>query len=228
MKSKCIIVDDEKTARNIIKSYIMDCPSLKLVGEFKNALEVLGFIAKNKVDVIFLDIEMPKLSGINLAKLIDDKTKIIFTTAHREFAIEGFELNATDYLLKPFSFERFLKAIQKTKVKSNNNVSSENRDYIYLKIDKLNKRVNFSDLLYIEGLSNYVKICTKKENLVAYYKLSDLETLLPSKFLRIHKSYIINTSLIKEYSKEFVIINGKHIPISLTYRERLLELLKNN
>ncbi len=227
MTQGCIVVDDERTARNILKAYINDVPFLVFVNEFKNAIEALEFIQENDIDIIFLDIEMPKLSGLNFAKLIKNNTKIIFTTAHREFALEGFELNATDYLLKPFSFDRFLNAVKRTV--SKNNISTKAAvNHMYIKVDKIMTRVDYADLLYIEGMSNYVKVNTVHETLITYNKLSDLDELLPEKFVRVHKSYIVNTSKIRNYTKEYVEINKKHIPIGLTYRAQLLTNLTSS
>ncbi|TSE08882.1 LytR/AlgR family response regulator transcription factor [Aquimarina algiphila] len=229
MKLQCIIVDDEQTARNILKKYIGDVSNLELIAEFKNALEVLNYLQNNPVDLVFLDIEMPKLSGLNLAKIIENKVKIVFTTAHREFALEGFDLSAVDYLLKPFSFDRFLKAIQKMTPQFSNIVIPPVVDHIFIKADKKMVKVNFSELLYIEGLSNYVKIHTIEDTLVVYEKMSDLILRLPSQsFMRIHKSYIVNTRKIKTYTKEYVEIKKTHIPISLTYRNTLLSFLSGS
>ncbi len=226
MKYSCIVVDDEQTARSILKKYIGEIASLELLGDYRNALEALTFIDKNPVDIIFLDIEMPKLSGINLAKIIDRKSHVIFTTAHREFAVEGFELNAVDYLLKPFSFDRFLQAVQRIITADKSKDSESETDYIFLKIGRQMVKVNFSDLLFIEGLSNYVKVHTSKKTLVCYYKLTELTELLPDRFVRVHKSYIVNLDKISIYTREHVQIEKKHIPISATYRNTLLSRLK--
>lgn len=225
MKQQCIIVDDEQTARNILKKYIQDVSSLALLAEFKNAIDALGFIQKNKIDIIFLDIEMPKFSGINLAKLINPSSNVIFTTAHREFAIEGFEVNAVDYLLKPFSFERFLKAVQRVTLKQET-IQNTTSDHIFIKVNKQMVKVDFSELMYIEGLSNYIKIHTKNNAFVTYYKLSELLKELPVQFMRIHKSYIVNTKKIKLYTREFVEIEKKQIPLSATYRDDLIDFFK--
>ena len=228
MIKNCIILDDEQTARNILKTYISDVSFLRLSSEFKNALDALEFIKHNKIDIIFLDIEMPKLSGLNFAKIIDSDAEIIFTTAHREFALDGFELNAIDYLLKPFSFDRFLKAVQKTS-KTISNYSTKANDHIYLKVNKQMVKVHFEALLYVEGLSNYIKIYLDNGSLVVYEKLSSLIDSLPSEiFMRVHKSYIINTSKIELYTNEYVEIDNKHIPISNTYRQTLISFLNQN
>lgn len=224
MKKKCIIVDDEKSARNILRKYVQETPFLELMEEFSNAIDVLGFLEENSVDVIFLDIEMPKLKGIHFAELVRDKCYLIFTTAHREFALEGFELNALDYLLKPFSYERFLKAVNRVMHLGVEN-DKKSKDHIYVKVNRVMKRIDFSELLFMEGASNYVNFHTIKGLQIVYDKLSDLEKRLPSHFKRVHKSFIVNTSKIEGYSKEYIIIEKKHIPVSETYREEILGYL---
>jgi len=226
MIKKCIIVDDEYTARDILRGYISEVSFLELCSQFKNALEALEYVKKNKIDVIFLDIEMPKLSGLNFAEIIDPSAQIIFTTAHRQFALEGFDLNAIDYLLKPFSFDRFLKAVQKTIASQQPNYDLKTNEHIYVKVNRQMLKVDFDSLLYIEGLSNYIKIHTLNGNLVVYDKLSSLIKKLPqNQFMRIHKSYIVNTSKIKLFTSEFVEINATHIPVSMTYRQNLISFL---
>lgn len=227
MKYRCIIVDDEQTARNILKRYVNDIPFLQLEGEFKNAIEALEYIRKNPIDLMFLDIEMPKLSGINLAKIVENEVKVIFTTAHREFAIDGFELNAVDYLLKPISFDRFLKATHRITEQSKALNQDSINSYFYVKVNKQMIKIEFSNLLYIEGLSNYIKIFTADQSYVVYDKLSSLSNELPSNsFMRIHKSYIVNTKKINLYTREYVEIRKKQIPIGSTYKTALLSFLE--
>ena len=222
MKHNCIIVDDEQVARDILKKYVAQSAMLDLKMECRNAIEAIEYLEQEEVDIVFLDIEMPKLSGLNMAKLVREDLQIIFTTAHRKFAVEGFELNATDYLLKPFSFDRFLAAVKKA---IENNTKRETPkenllDHMYFKVDKKMVKVHFSDLLYIEGLGNYIKIHTETDAFVVYEKMNDLEiTLQPHMFKRIHKSYIVNCNKIKAYTKETVELGEKQLPISNTYRQ---------
>lgn len=226
MMFNCIIIDDELTPRNILKQYIGDVPNLNLIGEFWNPIDAVKFIDTNAIDIIFLDIEMPKISGLDFVKILNEKHNIIFTTAHREFALEGFELNAVDYLLKPFSLQRFIQAVRKctTKMSEVNGISS---DSIFLKSNKEMVRINFNELNYIEGMSNYIKLNLAKSRLTVYEKLSVIIEKLPAdKFIRVHNSYIINLTKIKSYTKEYVIIGNKHIPISKTYRNRFLKYLE--
>jgi len=225
MMFNCIVIDDELTPRNILKQYIGDIPNLNLIGEFWNPIDAIKFIDTNAIDIIFLDIEMPKISGLDLVKILNEKHNIIFTTAHREFALEGFELNAIDYLLKPFSFQRFVQAVRKctSKLSDANGISS---DCMFLKSNKEMVRINFDELTYIEGMSNYIKLNLLKTSLTVYEKLSGIIEKLPSdKFIRIHNSYIVNLSKIESYTKEYVIIKNKHLPISKSYREDFLECI---
>ena len=227
MKYRCLIIDDEQTARNILKKYIADVPNMELMGAFRNGLEALAYLQDNEVDLLFLDIEMPRLSGLDFARIMDNKVRIIFTTAHRDFALEGFELNAADYLLKPFSFERFLKAVHKltatAPVHSAENTSAR---YIYVKADRKMVRIKFNELLYIEGMSNYIRMFTSSDNWIVYDKLSEMVGKLPApQFLRVHKSYIVNMDQVKAYTTNFLEVGEERIPVSGTYRERAQEVL---
>jgi len=223
----CIIVDDELAARNILKKYISNVPFLHLSGEFKNAMEAFSFLQKNKVDLLFLDIEMPQLSGIHFAKIIGSDANIIFTTAHREFAVEGFELNAIDYLLKPFSFNRFLAAIKKCVKNDTSNTSSLLDKYMYIRTNKKMVKVKYADLLFIEGMGNYIKVHLSNRTLITYEKMSAiLEALPENEFVRIHKSYIVNVSRIETFTREYVEIGKRHLRIGGTFRNNFLNRLK--
>jgi len=223
----CIIVDDELAARNILKKYISNVPFLHLSGEFKNAMEAFSFLQKNKVDLLFLDIEMPQLSGIHFAKIIGSDANIIFTTAHREFAVEGFELNAIDYLLKPFSFNRFLAAIKKCVKNDTSNTSSLLDKYMYIRTNKKMVKVKYADFLFIEGMGNYIKVHLSNRTLITYEKMSAiLEALPENEFVRIHKSYIVNVSRIETFTREYVEIGKRHLRIGGTFRNNFLNRLK--
>lgn len=232
MRIPCLIVDDEPIAQNILKSYIADVATLKLVGVASNALEAFEFLQTKEVSILFLDIEMPKISGLNFLKSLQKPPTTILTTAYRDFALEGYDLGVVDYLLKPFSLERFLKAVdkavlfQKNKNKENT-PSPEHKKFIYFRVDRKNVRVFFTAILYIEGLSNYVKIYTEEETLIVYHKLSELEKILPhDQFLRIHKSYLVALEKIEAYGKGFVEIQGKVLPIGHTYKKTVLGFFK--
>ncbi len=222
MPLKCLIVDDEPIAQNIVKGFIADTPNLETVGICDNAMEALKLLQEYSIDVLFLDIEMPKITGLSFLKTLPQPPATIITTAYREFALDGFELNVVDYLLKPFSFERFLKAINKihnTRI-DKLSVVSKTKTYEYFKIDRKNIKVNYDDIFFIQGLSNYVKIYLKDKHLVVYHKLMDLEKLLPQEqFLRIHKSYIIAIDKIKAYGNDYIEILDHQLSIGNTYKE---------
>ncbi len=219
---KCVVVDDEPMAREILSSYIEKTPNLQLVKSCKDASEALMFMQENSADVFFLDINMPEITGVSLAKIIKNKAKIIFTTAYRDYAIEGFNLNVIDYLLKPFSFERFMEAVAKVSIKE----IASSKDFIFVRADRKMIKVNFSSILYIESLSDYVKIYTKEQTIVTRENISTLSTTLPKNlFLRIHRSFIISIQQITSYTNEFIELNDKALPISRSYKESVLQKL---
>ncbi|MCK8523108.1 response regulator transcription factor [Aquimarina sp. D1M17] len=230
MKLKCLIVDDEPIAQNIVKGFIEDIPDLEVVDICDNAMEALKVLQKQTVDILFLDIEMPKLSGLSFLKTLSHPPATIITTAYREFALEGFELDVVDYLLKPFSFERFLKAVNKVnrtqEIHSPTEPKSCEKTYEYFKVDRKNIRIDYDDIIYIEGLSNYVKIHIKDKHFVVYHKLIDLQNLLPSdQFVRIHKSFIVAFDKIKAYGNDYVEIFDRQLSIGNTYKENFFTLL---
>ena len=228
---RCLIADDEPIARQILEGYIADTPHLELVSSCKNAFEVLSFLQEDSVDLLFLDINMPKLSGLSLLRTLERKPNVIITTAYSEYAVEGFELSVTDYLLKPFSLERFLQAV--AKVKPPTNKTSEERveesreipSSIFVKSDKKIVKVNFSNLKYIEAYGNYIKLYTN-QMILTPQTLSDFLTKLPSNFLRIHKSFIVNFNHIKSIDGNQVVLeNNIKLPIGKSYKEQLLNRL---
>ncbi len=219
----CIIVDDEPIAQDILEGYVEDIPNLTLVAICDNAMEAMSVLQRQKIDLIFLDIEMPKLTGLEFLKSLSTPPYVIFTTAFREFALESYDLNAVDYLLKPISFERFLKAVNKVFSKT---IEADIPDYKYFKVDRKNVKILYKDILYIEGLSNYVIIHTGKKQYVVYLRLIDLQNTLPkNKFVRIHKSYIVSLSHVKAYGKDYVEIGDKQLTISNTYREFFFKII---
>lgn len=230
MKIKCLIVDDEPIAQNILKTYVHDTPILKLEGVCNNALEAMEMLKKKKIDLVFLDIEMPKLNGINFLKAIPVAPSVIFTTAYREFALEGYELNVVDYLLKPFSFERFLMAVNKVDhslLKESPFPEGHQKDYVYFKSKRKKVKVEYGNILYFESLGNYIKIHLEDEKkLVIYHTLSQLEKLLPrAKFVRIHKSFVIGIDKINAFGTDYVEIGGKQLSIGNTYKEKFSRAL---
>jgi len=232
-KIKCILVDDEPMARSILENYIDKIDSLHLIKSCKNVLEAFEIINKEKIDLIFLDINMPEISGLTLAKSVNKKTKVIFTTAYREYAVDGFDLQAVDYLLKPISLERFFQAVQKftetIPFENKEILSSKKSNFIFVRSERKMVKINFEDILYVESLSDYVKIHTTEKTIVTRETITNIEEELPKiNFLRIHRSYIINYNKIDSYTNEFIEINKKALAISRTYKENVLAKLQNN
>ena len=231
----CLIVDDEQLARGLLESYISKITYLNLKKSCKSALEAIDYLQKDNIDLMFLDIQMPDLTGINLLKSINKKPLVIFTTAYKEFALDGYKLDVIDYMLKPIAFERFLqgsnKAFEQLKlIKAANKINKENAesldnnqpDYINLKANKKIHKVKFSHIYYIEGLKEYVTFHTKEKKIVVLESLKKLELTLPSNiFIRIHKSFIINTQHIDSLYGNQLEINKQYIPIGKMYLESI-------
>ena len=232
-KIRCVVVDDEPMAREILASYVAKIPNLELVKSCKNAMEAFEIANSEKIDIFFLDINMPEISGLSLAKSINQKSKIIFTTAYREYAIDGFNLQAVDYLLKPISFDRFLQAIHKyfdglpaLQVQHKVEKNTLKSDFIFVRSDRKMLKINFDEVLYIESLSDYVKIHLEAKTITTRETISNIERKLPTKnFLRIHRSYIVNLTKAVSYTNELVEIGKNAIPISRTYKENVLKKL---
>lgn len=231
-KIKCLIVDDEPRARDILDLYIQDIPELHLIGQCKNAIEAINLMAKNDVDLIFLDIEMPEISGLALAKTLNKNTSIIFTTAFRDYAVEGFDLRAIDYLLKPIRPERFKDAIEKYKVVSNTVATIDSNagdpSHLFVRSDRKMIKLSLPDIHFIESLSDYLKIHTSEGLVVTRETMTGLEEKLSkSQFLRIHRSYLINVNHITAYTKETIDLKGTELPISRSYRETVHQELED-
>ncbi len=229
---RCLIIEDEPLAQNVLKKYIEDLPSLELVAICDDALQAQGIVQSKNIQLIFLDINLPKLSGINFLKTLPKPPAVIFTTAYAEFAVEGFELNAIDYLLKPFSFERFMKAVNKASVKTGpaGNAAIEEKntdDFIFLKADKKIYKIDLEDILYAEATGDYVKVVTKDGPYIANITLKKLLEELPANgFFRVHKSYIISASKIKFFEGNYVKVGNTEVPIGAAYREEIFARLK--
>lgn len=229
-----LIIDDEPIAHRIIEKYSENLSHLEKKGNCYNAFEAMQFLNENTVDLLFLDINMPKLSGFDFLKTLSKPPKIIVTTAYKEFALEGYELNISDYLLKPFSFERFVKAINKTISSTENTKSSSipsnnetelNTTSFFLKGDKKHHQIHFDDLLFIEAYGHYTKVYLKNEMIVSNQKISDFDNLLPkSDFIRTHKSFIVAKNKIKQIEGNRIFINEHKIPIGQTYKENVNKL----
>lgn len=228
-KITCVIVDDEPIAREIITSFVQKTPSLELIKTCKNAMEAINFNQENNVDLFFLDINMPEVNGISLAKIIGNKSKIIFTTAYRDYAVDGFNLNVVDYLLKPIAFERFFEAVQKVNsafTPSEIKEKTESKNYIFVRSDRKMVKINFDEILYIESLGDYLKIFLDKETVITRETMNNIDSKLPiNKFIRIHRSYIVSINKINSYTNEFIEINKKALPISRSYKESVLQKL---
>lgn len=244
---RCLAVDDEAYASKIIADYIGKIPFLHLVGTTKSAIDALTQVMQGNIDLVFLDIQMPELTGMQFLKLCDNKCKVILTTAYPEYALEGYEHDVIDYLVKPIAFDRFLKAVNKAhKILSatkptpvitpsapeNIPASALNTtDYIFIKGETKNKflKVNYDDILYIEGLKNYVSLFTAEQRMVTYQTLRDLETQLPQPpFYRIHKSYIVSVDKIRMVDGNQVYIGECSIPIGETYRDGFLKVIRDS
>lgn len=228
----CIIVDDENVARDIIASHLSRIENIEVIAQCKNAIEAFNFINNNAIDLIFLDINMPEISGIAFAKSINKNIKIIFTTAYRDYAVEGFNLQAVDYLLKPISFERMLQAINRYFEVSTQQVEtqpqpSETNDFIFVRSDRRMLKITFKDIIYIESLSDYLKIHLKDQSIITRETISAIEAKLPQKdFLRIHRSYIVNLTNIESFTNEEMIVNGKALTISRSYKKDVITKLE--
>jgi two-component system, LytTR family, response regulator len=225
MKFNCLIVDDEPLAVALMENHIRQVPFLALAGKCFNAMEAIAFLEKNEVDLIFLDIEMPYLTGMQLKSFLPEKQKVIFTTAYSEFAIESYEKNAFDYLLKPITFERFLKSVKRLQniepVKPS--IPNPAEVHIFVKSGREIIKLEYDDILYIEGLKDYVSLVTDTERVITYKLMRELEETLPTNFARVHLSYIINCNKIKKISDNQVIIQERSIPISEKYRDIFLQ-----
>ncbi len=232
MKIKCLIVDDEPLAVEVIESYLQKLNDFEIAGKCSSAVEAFEILQKKHIELIFLDIQMPELTGLEFLRSMKSPPKIIFTTAHREYAADGFELDAVDYLLKPVSFERFLKSLEKFyklcepdyKVFSANQ-SGEN-DFIYVKENKRAVKIHFNEILYIESLKDYVVIHTDTKNVISKIPISNLEEQLPAgKFLRIHRSFIVSIPRIDAFTSYSVEIGKKELTIGRTYKNSVLKKL---
>lgn len=222
-KLKCIIVEDEPLAAKILSDYISQVPFLDLNGTFKDAILATDYLRENSVDLIFLDIHLPKLKGMAFLKTLIDPPAVIITTAYHQYAVEGFELNVTDYLLKPFEFERFLVAVNKvkaTQTEKQRSTESETKDHLFINVQKKKVKILFSEIVYIESQREYIKIVTTKREYISKMSTHEIESLLPSNlFKRIHRSFIVSVSKIESYTAEAVELNGVSIPIGRGYRD---------
>lgn len=229
----CLIVDDEAMAREIIATHLQKIDGIEVVGQYKSALEAFSFLNKNAVDLLFLDINMPDINGIAFANSISKDIKVIFTTAYRDYAVEGFELRAVDYLLKPISFERLLKAIgvyMESRLIKNQpyDGSMDENSFIFVRSDRKMIKIDFESIIYIESYSDYLKIHLTAGTTVTRETITAIEERLPKeKFLRIHRSFIISVSHIHSFTNEEVTVGRKSLPISRSYKKSVLRRLED-
>lgn len=233
MAIKCIIIDDEPLAINVIETHLKSLPDIELVDTFENSIEAHEAIKKLKVDLIFLDIEMPLLTGLDFIKTTKTTAKIILTTAYRDYAPESYDLEVVDYLLKPISFLRLFKSVNKYKSLTNQPIlkiekpkEGVKNDHIYVNSNKKFIKLNFEDISHIESIKDYIRIHTHAENIVTKETISNFEKKLPNTFLRIHRSYIVNTQKVTAFTKVDVELHKIEIPIGASYKNEVLKLLK--
>lgn len=235
-KYNVVIVDDEFLAQKLLQDYVSKVDSLQIVAVCSNAFEAMNALKNNQVDIMFLDIQMPDLTGLELVKSLEHKPAIIFTTAYSEYAVDAFNLSVVDYLLKPFDFPRFFQAVSKavggvqpvvsTEDKPRDTISRSN-DFITVKADYKLYKINYDDLLFIEGQHEYVTFHTTQRRITALFALKDLEEILPKdKFVRVHKSYIVSFKHIQDLDKSDVTVAGNKVPVGASYRDELLTRLQ--
>lgn len=232
MKIRCLIVDDEPLAINVVKSFVERLDQLELVTTCSNAVDAFNALSSEQIDLIFIDIQMPQMTGLEFLKTLKNPPKVIITTAYREFAMEGYELDVADYLLKPISFDRFLKAVNKVTDEPDTKrtvvPSSEEDPYIFVREDKKMRRIVVKDIQYIESIKDYVKIITDGHVFTTYLQISYLEKKLPEEsFMRVHRSFIVGICHIKAYSSTDIEIGDQSIPIGRHYKNQVMSQLDN-
>lgn len=237
MKIQCLVIDDEPLAIEKLKGFISKVSFLELVDTFQNGIDAIPLLKSNTIDLLFLDIQMEDLTGIQLLEILHHKPYVIFTTAYSEYAIKGYELDVIDYLLKPISFERFMLAVNKVvdkirlidSARKNNKEEEEQKgvDFILVKADYHMQKISFDEILFIEGMKDYLRIHTSEKRVMTLQTFKNMEDILPyDKFCRIHKSYIVSLSKIDKIERNQVIINGERLPIGETFRKTFFDLMK--
>lgn len=235
---RCLVVDDEPLALDILEDYISKVPFLKLVKTTTSAIEALQLVQQDQIDLVFLDIQMPELTGIQFLKIINGKCQVILTTAYPQYALEGYELNVVDYLLKPIPFDRFYKAVQKVQLQNHVPapvpepvaapvVVNSAPEFIFVKTEHKIQKIYLDDILYIEGLKDYISIFTPSERVITLQNMKKMEEVLPSgRFIRVHKSYIVSLDKIESIERSRISICDKVIPIGDTYRDQFFKLIE--
>ena len=224
MKLNCIIVDDEPLSQDVLEDYVKACPDLNLIAVCNDALEAGEILKKEKVDLLFLDVNMPKLTGIGFIKSLKEPPLCILVTAYPEYAIEGFEIDAVDYLLKPVSFDRFRAAVNRAVERDFTREEPEVTEHIMVRANKKNYRIHFDEILYLEAQGDYVRFVTNKKSLMVHGTLKDLISEIPeNQFVRIHKSYVISLSKVEYTEGNQVKVGDSKLPVSLSYKDEFLE-----
>jgi len=231
---QCLIVDDEHIAREIVEKHLSKVPGFEIAASCKSVPEAFHIINTKPINLIFLDINLPDISGLSFAKSITRNTKIIFTTAYREYAVDGFDLQAVDYLLKPISFERMLQAINKYMNENSpmaesqqEDIYTEKNDFFFVRSDRKMMRINFNEILYIESLGDYLKIYLKNKKVVTRETITNIEAKLPQKdFIRVHRSYIVALACVDAFTHEDITVGGTEIPISRSYKKEVFGRLE--
>lgn len=231
---RCLVVDDEPPARDVLRRYIAEIPMLHLAGECANAVEALGLQQRQPIDLLFLDISMPQLKGTELLKILKHPPRVIFTTAHAEYALEGYELDAIDYLLKPIQFDRFLKAVNKAYTIAapaavfahTPKEALKKEAFVYFRVDRKMVKVMLDDILYAESMKDYIKVTTRQGTIVTKQSISSLEAMLPEDgFVRTHRSFIVSLSKIRSFTSELIEVDRTEIPIGKLFRQGVLKVL---
>lgn len=233
MKIKCLIIDDEPPAREVLKRYVQEMPMLLVAGECANAVQALAALQEQAVDLLFLDIRMPQLNGTDFLKTIKNPPKVILTTAYTEYALEGYELDVVDYLMKPIRFDRFVKAVNKAFPLQGGRPQHEepveekkNESFVYFRADRKMVKVVLNDILYIESMKDYIKVFTRSSTIITKQSISSVEAMLPEKqFVRTHRSFIISLGKVNSFTSELVEIGAAEVPIGKLYRNGVLKRL---
>lgn len=238
MKTRCIIIDDEPLARDLMRNHIEKLDNFEIVAECADAMKALQELREKKVDLMFMDIQMPQITGIEFLKILKNPPKVIITTAYREYAIDGFELDVVDYLLKPITFERFLKSVNKyyqvsqdesTVAATVSEIMQPDEAFIYVRENKRVIKVHLNEILYIEGLSEYVQIYTDKKKIITKTTMASLEEKLPNDcFMRIHKSFIVSMARIEAFTSTTIEVPGKELPIGRSFKNSVLSALQQS
>ena len=235
IRTRCLIVDDEPPAREVIKRYIEQMELLELTAECANAIQAITILQQQSIDLIFLDIRMPQLNGTDFLKTLKHPPKIIFTTAYAEYAVEGYELDVVDYLMKPIRFDRFLKAVNKAfpaqdkpaLLKMDSPEEKKEDSFVYFRADRKMVKVFLSEILYIESMKDYVKVITSQSTIITKQSISSVEAMLPERlFVRTHRSYIVSLRKIRSFTNELIEVSNVSIPVGKLYRNGVMKMLE--